>query len=238
MKKSYIPKQHGAWAMLAVPFLSGMFASNPTWSHALLFAGWMLVYLFSYPFLQWIRTKKTKNYKNPMLLYGGLLIPVAAGLIWIEPLIWRWIPLFLPLFIVNCYFARRNRERAFLNDLAAVIQFSLMTFVAYYVGNGLDWWLAAELFALNVLYFTGTVFYVKTIIREKNNVRFYWVSVAYHTVILGVAALLFPKWMWVPLLILLIRAFWSPRTHITVKRCGMLEILYSVFVVATVLIVY
>jgi hypothetical protein len=74
-----MPNQHGAWVMLLIPFLFGMFAANPVWLHTLLFLGWLLVYLFSYPFLKWIRTGKFQLYGRPMLLYGSLLIPTGVA---------------------------------------------------------------------------------------------------------------------------------------------------------------
>ncbi|MDN4071100.1 YwiC-like family protein [Paenibacillus vini] len=238
MKKGYIPNQHGAWAMLLIPFLFGMFAAKPNWVHGLLFLGWLLVYLFSFPFLQWIRTQKWQVYGKPMLLYGGLLIPVAVGLLLARPELWKWIPWFIPLFIVNCYYAKKKRERAFLNDLAAVIQFSLIVFVAYHVGGGDNWTLATELFGLSILYFTGTIFYVKTIIREKNNVAFYRFSIGYHVVSMAIALILFPPGILIPLFLLLLRAIWFPRTKITVKRSGMLEIAFSLIMAITALSVF
>lgn len=238
MKKSgYIPNQHGAWAMLVMPFLFGMFASKPVWLHAPLFLGWLLVYLFSYPFLQWLRTKKKRTYIGPMRLYGGLLIPTGVLLIVLEPALARWIPLFIPLFLVNAYFAIRNRERALINDLAAVVQFSLIVFVAYQAGGGTDWTPAVERFALSVLYFTGTVFYVKTMIREKHNRKYYAYSVGYHLAFLIAAALWFPSWLLPPLAVLLVRAVWSPRAKMSVKQIGMLEFAYSALFACTVLFI-
>ncbi len=238
MKKGYIPNQHGAWAMLLIPFLFGMFAAKPSWVHALLFLGWLLVYLFSFPFLQWARTKKLQVYGKPMVLYGVILVPVAISLLLIQPELWKWVPCFIPLFIVNWYFAKKKRERAFLNDLAAVIQFSLIVFVAYSVGGGDSWTLATELFGLSILYFTGTIFYVKTIIREKNNVAFYRFSIGYHLVSIVVAAILFPPGILIPLFLLLLRAIWFPRTKITVKKSGMLEIAFSLIMAITALSVF
>ncbi|GAB7388152.1 YwiC-like family protein [Bacillaceae bacterium] len=238
MRRGYIPHQHGAWVMLLIPFLFGMFAAKPVWLHALLILGWLLAYLFSYAFLQWIRTRKKQIYGRPLLLYGGLLIPTAVALIVFDPALGRLVPLFIPLFLVNCYYARNNRERSLINDLAAVVQFSLMIFVAYEVGGGSNWRLAAELFVFTVLYFAGTVFYVKTVIREKHNVRYYRFSVGYHLVLLAAAALWFPPGLMVPLAVLLVRAIFSPRTKLTPKQSGMLEFAYSVLFACSVLAVY
>ncbi|CAJ1003955.1 MULTISPECIES: YwiC-like family protein [Bacillales] len=238
MKKGYIPNQHGAWAMLLIPFLFGMFAAKPVWLHVLLFLGWFLAYLFSYAFLQWLRTKKTTIYRRPMQVYGSLLIPIGFLLLVLDPALARLVPFFIPLFLVNCYYARRNQERALLNDLAAVVQFSLMVFVAYQAGGGTDWRLAAELFGFSILYFTGTVFYVKTMIREKHNAMYYRFSVMYHLALLVAGALWFPPGLLVPLAVLAVRAVWSPHTKLSVKQTGILEIAYSVLIAGTVLVVY
>lgn len=224
--------------MLIIPFLFGMFAAKPVWLHALLFFCWLLAYLFSYAFLQWIRTKKKTIFVRPMQIYGGLLVPTGILLFVLEPSLLRFVPLFIPLFLVNCYYAKRNQERAFMNDVAAIVQFSLMVFVAYDLGDGRDWRLAAELFGISVLYYVGTVFYVKTLIREKHNPRYYRFSASYHLALLAAGALWFPPGLLVPLTVLAIRAVWSPRMNLTVKQIGGLEIMYSVLIASAVLIVY
>ncbi|MEC2346821.1 YwiC-like family protein, partial [Paenibacillus barengoltzii] len=53
----------------------------------MLFVCWLLIYLFMFPLLQWIRmgTAKTKvkadRYRKPLLFYGALLVPAALALI-------------------------------------------------------------------------------------------------------------------------------------------------------------
>lgn len=49
-KKLVIPHEHGGWAMVSVPFLTGMMVATPQWIHLTLFTGWLLLYLASYPF--------------------------------------------------------------------------------------------------------------------------------------------------------------------------------------------
>ncbi|UFJ41757.1 YwiC-like family protein [Brevibacillus humidisoli] len=238
MKKGYLPNQHGAWAMLIIPFLFGMIAAKPVWLHAPLFLVWLLVYLFSYPFLQWIRTGRTALYGTPMLLYGSLLIPSGVAVLVIHPALGWMVPLFVPLFLVNCYYARINQERSLINDLAAVVQFSLIIFVVQQAGGGSSGEVAAELFAISLMYFTGTVFYVKTIIREKHNKKYYFYSIGYHLAILVMTAIWFPLGLLIPFAVLLGRAIWTPRMRVTVKQVGILEILFSVLITCSVLYVY
>lgn len=224
--------------MLIVPFLFGTFAAVPNAAHLLLFACWLLVYLLGFAFLQLVRTGKKQLYLRPVIAYAAALVPLAVFLLWLRPDLAPFGLLFLPLFAVNWHYAARNRERAFLNDLAAVIQFSFIVFVAYQTGRGTEWGLAAELFALSVLYFTGTIFYVKTMIREKHNPRYYRLSAGYHALLLAAAVFLFPRLLAVPLTLLLLRAIVSPRIQLTAKQSGILEIVYACVISGSALLAY
>ncbi|MEJ8547830.1 YwiC-like family protein [Brevibacillus borstelensis] len=236
--RSFIPNQHGAWAMLIVPFLFGVFASTPVILHLPLFLCWLLLYLFTFPLLQLIRTGKGERYKKPLLVYGVLLAPLAGVLLMAKPgLVWYALSL-LPFFLINCYYARKNQERALLNDFAAVLLFSSIVFVTYQIGGGNDWSAAVSLFSLSVLYFSGTVFYVKTMIREKRNKAFYGLSVGYHIVQAAVMGWMFSLWLLLPAGVLLIRAIVSPRLQPSIKVVGISEIGYAVLMTATVLCLY
>ncbi|MGG3455923.1 hypothetical protein D3C81_756370 [compost metagenome] len=236
--RDYIPNQHGAWAMLVVPFLFGMLASTPGAIHGLLFVCWLLIYLLMFPLLQWIRTGKAARFRKPVLFYGALLVPAAAALVLFRPIVLLMALLFVPLFAINALYAKRKRERALLNDIAAIVQFSLMVFISYKLGGGTDFRLAMELFLISTAYFIGTAFYVKTIIRERNNKRFYAYSVAYHLVLALLALWLLSPALGLAAVVLLARAVWFPRTGITAKPSGMLEIVYSVIVLAAVWMTY
>lgn len=233
-----IPNQHGAWSMLVVPFVFGMAAAGPHLVHAPLFAAWLAAYLFSYAFLQWIRTRNTDMYGRPAIICGIALACFGGATAVAAPRLLLYAPLFLPMLLVNMYYASRNRERALMNDFAAVIQFSLIVFVAYAAGGGTDPGLAAELFALSVLYYAGTVFYVKTIIRERRNRRFYLLSAGYHLAVLAVSAALFPPLMLAPFAVLLVRAVWTPQADLSIKQVGMLEFAYSAMMVIAFFIAY
>lgn len=229
--RKYIPGQHGAWAMLVVPFLFGMISGKPVSLHALLFAFWLLSYLFSYPFLQWIRTRRWHTYRGPILIYGSLFVVLGLILAIVKPQLLLWIPLFVPPFLVNCWYAKKNRERAFANDLAAVLLFSLMVFVSHDISDTAEWSVAVDLFLYSLLYFTGTVFYVKTMIREKHNRNFYWYSVIYHFAAVVVSAIWFGPWLAAMLAILFVRAAWFPYTNIRIKTVGILEITFASLIV-------
>ena len=80
--KMVIPKQHGAWAMLLIPFLLGMLAGHPTIWHIPLLIGWLFLYLATFPFIMYVRKKKRDLYGKWALIYGAIatisLIPILV----------------------------------------------------------------------------------------------------------------------------------------------------------------
>jgi hypothetical protein len=223
--------------MLVVPFAAGMLAAQPSWLHLLFFAGWLLAYLFSYPALQWVKTGKKERYGKPVAVYAVLLAVTGAALLWLRPQLIFYALALIPFSVVNIYYARRNRERAFWNGIIAIIQFCTVVYPAYALGGGSDWYLASGLALVCFLYFAGTVFYVKTIIREKNNPAYYRASVGYHMLLVVLSAWLLPYVMLIPALILLARAVVCPRMGISVKQTGIMEIGISAMVLISVLTV-
>ncbi|MCI3921217.1 YwiC-like family protein [Paenibacillus sp. TRM 82003] len=239
MKGAYVPNQHGAWAMLVLPFLLGVAASGAQPAHLLFFACWLLAYLASFPALLWIRTGRSDRSRGPLLLYGTLLVPLAAALLYAHPFLLWFGVVALPLFAVNVRFARANRERAFANDLAAIVLFCAVVFPVASIGSevGVPWRAAVDMFAISFAYFVGTAFYVKTIIREKGNAAFYRWSVAYHAVAAIGVAVAIDAWLALPFAVLLARAAWLPGRGLSVKRTGMLEIAFAVMVYGAVLLI-
>lgn len=222
--------------MLLVPFVLGVAAAGPVWLHVPLFLFWLLAYLFSFVFLQGIRTKRWRRLRNPLLLYGAAL--TASGLVLLagKPALILWVPLFMPLFLVNCLYSHINKERTFVNDMAAVVQFHFIIFVAVAVAGGSEWSTAWALFAVSLAYFVGTIFYVKTIIREKNNPVYYGMSVVYHALLPLAICFLYGSWLLAAMFaILLLRAVWVPKAGLKVKISGMLEVaLAALFTVVAI----
>lgn len=238
MHSKYIPNQHGAWAMLIMPFLFGTFAADARPLHALLFVCWLIIYLFTFPLLQLIRTRKSKLFLRPIQIYGGLLVIAGVPLIILKPALLFVGLAYVPLFLVNVFYAKSNNERSFVNDLVAVVQFCSMVYVTYWIGGGSDWSLASDLFFICLLYFIGAVFYVKTMIREKKNKVFYILSVGYHAISLIAFGILFPMMLMIPMLILLARAVIYPKLKLSIKQVGISEIVFSILFSIFVLVMY
>nr|WP_295972932.1 YwiC-like family protein [uncultured Bacillus sp.] len=222
--KLFLPKQHGAWAMLIIPYWLGVAASDFLWQHIPFFIGWILLYLGTYPFLLLFKGKKISFYSKWTLLYmipGVLLlfIPLLSR----PSIIWFGL-LMLPLFSLNICFSYKNNDRALMNDILAILIFSIVGLASSYLAKGSIGSLDLRIFIVNILFFIGCTFYVKTMIREKKNQVYKWISFSYHVL---VPFILFACHEWmaaIALLPSLFRAvFFYGKTY-SVKKIGILEI--------------
>ncbi|MFC0471419.1 YwiC-like family protein [Halalkalibacter kiskunsagensis] len=191
-----IPKEHGTWLMFFLPFLLGVFLSQPNWFHIPLFVGWFFIYLASTPFLNIVRNSKLKKSMQPWLLSYSLI-----AVIFIVPVVWIHSSLVLlglflvPLLGMNIYYIKRKNERNLLNNFSGILIFSLGGVAAYIIGS--DGWSNEAFLLLSwvVFYFMGSSFYVKSMIRERTNMHFKMKSHIYHGVLLFIPWLLTAPWM-------------------------------------------
>ena len=177
--------------MLAVPFLIGALVGGADRLQVPLFVAWIAGYLLSYYAFQTLRVRRRRSrYAEQLAVYGTVATACAVVVLIARPEV-MWLALaYAPLLAVNAVYAYRRDDRALVNDLSSVVQACAMAPVAYWVGGGESGGTAAALFAVTALYFTGTVLYVKTMIRERGDAVFYRVSVGYHVLALAAAAVL------------------------------------------------
>ncbi len=222
--KPLLPKQHGAWAMLIIPYWLGVAASEFMWQHIPFFIGWTLMYLGTYPFLLIFKGKKISFYRKWTFIYmiPGLLL-LLIPLITRPSIIWFGL-LMLPLFSLNIYFSRTNNDRALLNDFLAIFIFSITGLASSFLAKGSLDGLDIKVFILNILFFVGSTFYVKTMIREKNNKVYKWISFSYH-ILLPAVFLVSQEWIVAAALLpSLFRALYFYGKSYSIKKIGMLEI--------------
>lgn len=86
-----------------------------------------------------------------------------------------------------------------------------------------------------LLFFAGSLLYVKTMIREQGDTGFLWASVGFHIVALVGAGLVTPALL-VPFGWFLARAVILPRRRLSVRQVGLLELAGSLLL-AGVLVV-
>ncbi|MFB9603652.1 YwiC-like family protein [Streptomyces roseofulvus] len=241
--RRWIPNQHGAWAMLVVPSLAGVLIGSPSWPQLPLFVAWLLAYCAVFHAEQWVRLRRASRnpraaarHRRPALVLGSATTAFGLPLLVAEPWLGIAAALAAPFLAVNVLYARRNRERALVNGLAAVVPACGMLPVALRLGGGTvaDGLAPA---AACLLYFAGTVPYVKTMIRERNSQAYRWGSVAYHAVALVAAALLDP-WLALPFAVYLARAAVLPGRGLRVPVVGAVEVGCSVLLLGFLVGVY
>ncbi len=230
----WVPNQHGAWGMLASPFVVGVVAASPRWVHVPLVTLWFVGYFAFFATGLWLKSGRRARYLPPVRAYGLATLPFGLLVLLVRPDLVLWAPLFAPLLLAGLWFAARRQDRSLASGLATIVAACLMTPVAYDAGDGSDWARAWTLTAVLAAYFAGTLFYVKTMIRERDSRAHYWLSVGYHVVV--AVAMAFMSWWLAGLFALLaVRAAALPGRGVTPKQVGVGEILANVAVVATAL---
>ncbi|MEC1736683.1 YwiC-like family protein [Bacillus mojavensis] len=227
--KALIPKQHGAWAMLLIPFCLGTVKGGAVLWHIPLFLGWLFLYLAVYPVTLALKKKQINAYQKWIFYYS---VPACsfllAAVIHKPSFIWLAFSL-LPLFLIHVYYARRKNERALLNDFAGVFFFCAGGFASCWLGtktlNGWAWFI----FAQSSLFFIGSSFYVKSVIREKNNRGFAYWSWGYHLLLPLLSAAFGAGWAVLAFIPSSLRAWFFHGKKWPVQTIGILEIVNACF---------
>jgi hypothetical protein len=227
--------------MLASPLLVGVLAGGAAWVHLPLAAFWFAGYFAFFATSLWLKASRRAKWFPPVRAYGLLSLALGGCVLVLEPGLVRWVPLFVVPLGIGLYAAAHRQDRALVSGLATTAGSALMTVVAYDAGPGSDLARAWQLALVQFLYFAGTVFYVKTVIRERDNPAFRVLSGVYHALALVVVAAVFglidndgTAW---PLLVvftlLLARAVLVPPYRPTPKQVGIAEIAATVAVATT-----
>ena len=222
--------------MLASPFLVGVLASSPRWVQVPLLLLWFVGYFAFFAAGLWLKSGRRPRYLPSVRAYGLATVPLGVLVLVARPDLVVWAPLFVPPLLAGLWFAARRQDRSLPSGLATILAACLMTVVAFDAGDGSDWARAWTLTAVLAAYFVGTLFYVKTMIRERESRTYFRLSFGYHLV--ATAALAFVSWWLAGLFALLaVRAAILPRRGLSPKRVGVGEIVANVAVVVVALLV-
>ncbi|UZN04627.1 YwiC-like family protein [Cellulomonas sp. S1-8] len=235
----WVPRQHGAWAMLVVPPVVGGVVGGWSWRHLLLVVAWLVGYLAFHAAGLWLRSGRKARYRPPVLAYGALAAVLLAALLAVAPALVAWALVFAPLLAVSLLASVRRADRSWWNDTVTVVAAALLTPVAAGLGTGPPQaaavWTATAVLAA---YFLGTVPYVKSLIRERDDPRVRRASVGYHVVAAVVGAAVHPL-LGVVGAALALRAWLVPHRWPQVRPAviGVGEIVATLVVTAAVLVV-
>ncbi|MGV4376555.1 YwiC-like family protein [Trueperella pyogenes] len=250
----WIPNYHGAWAMITIPVLLGVLIGGFVWQHVLLLGLWWAGYFAFYAGGLWLRSRRRPRYLPPVRAYTLVTFVFGVGLLIAAPHLLRWLPLFIPLIATTAWASSHRKDRSLLNDAATVTAAILTLPVAFDLGTheltppaasadasltGWGWvWLVTLIVGW---YFLGTIFYVKTNIRERGKPTWYIASVVFHSVglagVLVLAVLGVVNWVLAALwLIIAARAIAVPAWKLSVRAIGLGEVAISVALFVAVLI--
>jgi hypothetical protein len=244
-----LPKEHGAWAMLSVPFVLGsLVAGDFSLRTVLLGLSATLFFISRESLLAWWRARRcgrpAGNAGWLLITYAGLGAAMGAPLLFHYHLHGLWL-LVLPVLIllaVNTEQAVRREDRTVFGELLAVIGLTITAPAAHYVALGVWQKTALWLWALSALYFVSSVFYVKLRVlnahgrSDKIRQQMKLGCAFYHSFLLGALLVLaitgslslFGVIAFAPALA---RTGWHllrPTTDLNLRRIGVYEILNSV----------
>jgi hypothetical protein len=252
-----LPKEHGAWAMLYVPFILGVaVAGSVNWPVLLLLLSATAVFISRESLLVYWRARArgrdAAEAGRTFLLYLALAAAFGAPLIFANKLFWL-IPLGLigaALLLINGKQATRMEERGTAGEIMAIGGLTMTAPAAYYAASGRWEMTAFWLWLLCALYMASSVFYIKLRVyrlnprKQAEQRRALRSCACYHSIlIVALPALIFAGGLGLFALFafapVILRTFWGmfkPKTKVNLTRAGILEIVYSlVFLVCAAL---
>ncbi|KGX88015.1 YwiC-like family protein [Pontibacillus litoralis] len=183
--KLVLPREHGTWAMFLLPVLLGTFLSSPSFVHVLFIVGWFFLFLSATPMYNAIRMeRKRKEMMKWFITYLAFGLIFLIPVILIQPRIVYFSLCLPPLIGVNVYFILEKNERSLWNDFSGIVLFSLGGAATYFLGTKSFTSEMVNLSLYLILYFMGSAFYVKSLIREWKNKKFKWFSHVFHGLLL------------------------------------------------------
>ena len=165
--------------------------------------------------------RKVSRYRTPALVYFAVCVICVCAVVVAYPGALFWAVPLAAILGVSWILIASGHERSVGNDALLIASSCLIAVVAYTFGGVSGLSLGAFLHAVSVSrawliaiiwagYLWGTIFYVKTMIRERGKTGWYLVSVIYHAALILPAFLVNP-WIGAVSLITLFRAALIPR---------------------------
>ena len=238
---AYLPPQHGAWAFLGLPLALGAVVAPWTPFLLVLALAWVAAYPWSYAALGLIRAKRPQRFRRPFLVWLAIVVPAVVVLVLARPwLVWVGLA-YMALFAINLRYAKRNDERAMVNELVFAAECSAMVVVTWSVGAGgrsltppqfstvpdRAWVLMIVCFLVLV----GSTLHVKSLVRERRDARFARASRVAAVASIAVSVALAAWWGWpggawlvVPFVAAAVRAFIVGRRPLRPGSIGLLEL--------------
>jgi YwiC-like protein len=193
-RHAWMPHQHGAWAMLAVPLLIGVAASRPAPGHLLLAATAVAGYLASTTGQAWLRARRREALTLPLAVYLAALAVLGLGLVIAWPALLAGTLILVPTTAVVVAGARPGTRRDLANSLAQAAQALVLVPSAAVVAGSFEPARAAVATLVAAAYLASTVLVVRSMLRERDSAAFARVSTGYHLLLIVGGILVGPAW--------------------------------------------
>ncbi len=167
---SVLPKEHGAWGVLFIPFfVSAAVASCFDLKMILLLFGIFFLYISRKSIEELFRASKHNDRLIKNKFYYFLIIFITVGLLFIIPIFLlydlTWLPAFGFIFIclqwINILQIRKRKQRTVTAELIGIAGLCLSAPIAYYVATGEIEKTALLMWIISFAYFARGVLYVK-----------------------------------------------------------------------------
>ncbi|MFQ6103557.1 MAG: YwiC-like family protein [Candidatus Glassbacteria bacterium] len=222
-RKVLIPKEHGTWAMLLIPYSIGVAVSGGFSTKTIYGLVGVLMLFLSRPSLMILLKERQFHGRYPVgarKLWFNFGIPAVSGMgvffwLFIKYSLWQllligWVG--IVLFLLYTWCTLHRMERAFFGQIVGILMLTFTTTLAVYISRGRLTREAFILWLLNALYFTLSVFYIKMRVRTStcrdglatNRVKFALAKncLAYLTILMLIIVILILT-QWVPVLVVL-----------------------------------
>jgi hypothetical protein len=190
--RRWIPRQHGAWAMLLLPVLLGVAASAPDPWQLVVAATALAAYLASVTAQTWARGRRPPAYRMPIAIYGTVAAVLGVVLLVAFPPLALAAVVVVPTGLLVFRGARPGTRRDLANSLAQVAQALVLVPVTAWVSGTWDPERVMAYTCVAAGYQLGTVLVVRSVLRERGNDAFAALSVAFHILLVVLAALFLP----------------------------------------------
>ncbi len=190
--RTWIPRQHGAWAMLLLPVVLGVAASEPDpWQ--LVVAGVALAaYLASATVQTWSRSRRQPAYRAPIIVYSVTAVVLGALLLVAFPPLALCGLVVVPAGILVFRGAQPGTRRDLVNSFAQVAQSLVLVPATAYVSGAFTTGDVVAYTLVAAAYQVGVVLVVRSVLRERGNASFRRLSAGFHAGVVVAAAIALP----------------------------------------------
>jgi len=236
-----VPPQHGAWAFLIVPLILGALLGAASWPALVFAVAWVAAYPVSYfagrAVVYRLRrgewSRKARSELRSALPWAVIAVAGAVTVVVIRPALAIAGIGIAVVWTISLWLTWKGRERGITNDLLLVVLAAAAPVLMWFAGSTesiaevpSSIWLAS---VVTLLFFTGSVLHVKSLIREADDRRWHLASIGYHVVVVVGVALVSP-WLLVAFVPALVRTI-VMRPPLKPGVIGAVEIIMSALLV-------